>query len=614
MGISLRTFIEPLSRMAKLARQAVQRVGFGRPSGARVANDGDGVRDAVMGGARRHFLLAGLFSAAINLLYLAPSLYMLQVYDRVLVSGGLLTLVLLSVVALVALLLLAVLDGLRSRVVARLALQLDGRLAQRVTLLNFQARARGDGVDQSGVRDLDNLRQGISSPGVVALMDVPWTPLFVLACFAVHPAVGFLATFGALLIFAVALLNERSSRGSIEAVTTAAPGFYGGIEADLRMAEVARSMGMAERLIARRMGARRALVGAQTEAAFVGAHYAAAAKFVRLVLQSATLGLGAYLAVAQQISAGAIIAATVLAARAFAPIEQVVGSWRQTRQTFSAYRSLQKLMTEEATQTPRTRLPAAKGQIDVEGVIVRHGGAARPALAGVSLSTAPGAIVGVVGPSGAGKSTLARILANAASPTAGAVRLDKARYEDWPPDDLAGAIGYLPQSIDLPPGTIAQNISRFEANAGRPADDVSGRVVAAAKAAGAHELILRLQGGYETPIGAGGVGLSHGQMQRIGIARALYGEPALIVLDEPNAHLDDDGETQLIAALVAARARGATVFVVAHRTRLLGIADFLVVLREGFLLEYGPREKVMAKMAAASGAAQLPSVVKLQTP
>lgn len=580
-------------------------------TGLRAANDGE-FNNVVLSGTRRHLWLVAIFSAAINLLYLAPSLYMLQVYDRVLVSSGLLTLFLLSTIALVALLLLAFLDAMRARVVARLAVQLDGKLARRVTLLNFRARAKGEAGDQSAIRDLDNLRQGLSTPGVIALMDVPWTPLFLIACFAVHVAVGLLATLGAALIFAVAVLNERASRSSMEAVTRSAPGFYGGIESDLRMADVTRALGMEERLIDRRMGARDDLVRAQTDAAFVSAHYSATARLLRLVLQSATLGLGAYLAVIQQISAGAIIAGTVLAARAFAPIEQVVGSWRQTRQTWSAYQSLRKLLGNDSVAAPRTRLPAARGHIDVENVIARHPGAARPALAGVSFWTTPGVIVGIVGPSGAGKSTLSRVLASAMTPLSGAVRLDKARYDDWPPEDLANAIGYLPQSIDLLPGTIAQNISRFEAKAGGADDAVSEKVVAAAKAAGAHELILRLPQAYETPVGGERGGLSYGQMQRLGIARALYGDPAVIVLDEPNAHLDDEGEGQLVEALTKARARSATVFVVAHRTRLLGIADYLLVLKDGGVLEYGPRDRVMAKLASASGAAPLTPIAKSQ--
>lgn len=562
---------------------------------------------------RQHIVLAIVFSAAINLLYLTPSLYMLQVYDRVLVSGGLLTLAFLSAAALVALVVLAMLDALRTRVLARLSVSLDAKLAQPVMRANFSARAgTSEGGNFSGVRDLDTLRQGITSPGVIALMDVPWTPLFILACFAVHIAVGATATIGAIIIFGVALLNERASRASIAAVAKSAPGYYGGLEADLRMAETARAMGMEDRLIARRVADRGALIDAQTDAAFVGAHFGSLAKFVRLVLQSAVLGLGAYLAVLQEISGGAIIAATILTARAFAPIEQVVGGWRQTTQTWIAYKALRGEIESVGTERAgRTALPTPKGQIDVEGVWVRRPGVEKPALANVSFSVPPGQIVGVIGPSGAGKSTLVRIIANAAPPTAGGVRLDRARYENWLPEQLAPAIGYLPQSVDLLSGTIAENISRFAQAEEMSAEEISRKVVSAAIAAGAHEMILGLPQAYETKIGPSGKGLSHGQAQRVGIARALYGEPVLLVMDEPNAHLDDDGEGALIAALREAKARGATSFIVAHRARLIGVADLLLVLRDGVALEFGPRDAVAAKLAAAAPRPMTPRLPKL---
>jgi PrtD family type I secretion system ABC transporter len=582
------------------------------------ARDGEGAPEIpaaglgafVKGAAREYAILIGVFSAAINLLHLAPSLYMLQVYDRVLSSGGLLTLALLSVVAVFALGVLASLDTLRARVIARLSLKLEEAFASRVALLNFRARARGENQDQSAIRDLDNLRQGISAPGVVALLDVPWTPLFLLTCFLVHVSVGLAATAGAAMIFALAVLNERASRASIDKVTDVAPRFYGGVEADLRMADAARALGMEDRLIARRMGARQELVLAQTEAAFINAHYSSAARMLRMLLQSAMLGLGAYLAVIQQISPGAIIAVTILTARAFAPIEQVVSSWRQTRQTWSAYRSLRGILDAAAVDPPRTKLPPARGEVDLEGVSVRHPGSGRPALLNVSFRASPGAIVGIIGPSGAGKTSLVRVIANAMSPTSGGVRLDRARYEDWPRDDLAGSIGYLPQSIDLLQGTVAQNISRFEPDP--DSASIARKVIEAAQAAGAHELILGLPNAYETVIGPGGAGLSHGQLQRIGIARALYGDPAVLVLDEPNAHLDDEGESKLIAALTAARARNATAFVVAHRARLLTVADTLLVLKDGVVVQAGPREQVLAKLAAASGATPVAALARGQ--
>lgn len=574
----------------------------GAAAGAGTAQ-GNTVR-AAFAGARRHIGLAAVFSAAVNVLYLAPSLYMLQVYDRVLVSGGLLTLAFLSAVAFVALVVMAVLDALRTRVMARLSLRLDTVLAAPVMNANFQARGRGgDGRDFSGIRDLDTLRQGVSSPGAVALLDVPWTPFFILICFAVHVAVGVMATVGAIAIFAVAWLNERASRVGVKEITQAAPLFYGGLEADLRGAETARAMGMEPALIERRLRERVKLVSAQTRTSFVGAHYGSAAKFMRMLLQSATLCLGAYLAVNQQISAGAIIAVTILTARAFAPIEQVVSSWKQTQQAWLAFRSLEKALEDYAEDPLRTRLPAAKGKVELTAIIVRHPGVQKPALVNVSATLAAGEITGIIGPSGAGKSTLARVIANACSPTSGVVRLDGARYQDWPKDQIAQAIGYLPQAVDLMSGTIAENIRRFAPVTEATSEIMSGKVVRAAMAAGVHDLILNLPMAYDTPVGAGGKGLSFGQAQRVGLARALYGDPMLLVLDEPNAHVDEEGELALIAAMHAAKARGASVVVVAHRARLISAADSLLVLRDGILIESGARDTVVAKMQSSTAAA-----------
>lgn len=573
---------------------------FLRPQGATAQNNaplGERPVRVAFARARKHIVLAAGFSAAVNILYLAPSLYMLQVYDRVLVSGGLLTLFFLSAVALVALVVMGMLDALRTRVMARLSLKLDAELAAPVMNANFEARSRGGEVrDFSGIRDLDTLRQGVSSPGAVAILDVPWTPFFILICFAIHFAVGITAMVGAVAIFTVAWMNERASREGMKQITESAPQFYGGLEADLRAAETARAMGMGPALIARRLRERVVLVAAQTRTSFVGAHYGSAAKFVRMLLQSATLGLGAFLAVNQEISSGAIIAVTILTARAFAPIEQVVSGWKQTQQAWLAFRSLEKALETFAPEAMRTRLPAAKGRVDIVSLTVRHPGVQKPALVNLTVSLSAGQVVGVIGPSGAGKSTLARVIANAAAPLVGEIRLDGARYGDWPRDQLAEAIGYLPQAVDLMAGTIAENIRRFAPMSAENRTHLSASVVAAARAAGVHDLILSLPMAYDTPIGAGGRGLSFGQAQRIGLARALYGSPMLLVLDEPNAHVDEEGEVALLAAIAAAKARGASVIVVAHRARLIAAADSLLVLRDGMLLEHGPREAVMAKM------------------
>jgi ATP-binding cassette subfamily C protein len=580
-----------------------------RFSAPMIANDRQPLRPTghngplnMTGAVRDHLALAIAFSAVLNILMLAPSIYMLQVYDRVLVSGGLLTLAFLSVVIVVCLVVIALLDSLRTRVMARAGLKLDKLLCARVMSANLQDRSRGPGGDVSGVRDLDNLRQGLTSPVFVALMDAPWTPLYIFVCFWIHPWVGALALGGAVLIMAIAMFNERASRDSLRRVSQVAPAFYGGLEADMRVAETTRALGMREAVVLRRVRERSALLLAQVRSAFISSGFTASTKFVRMLLQSAALGLGGFLAVNQEITAGAIIAVTILTARAFGPVEQVVGGWRQLTQTRDSYFSLQKLLGSQADVRSQMALPSPKGRIDVVNIAAAPQGGMQPAIAGVTFTVMPGDVVGVVGPSGAGKSTLARVLANAVDPLGGEIRIDGARYSDWDPDRLAKHMGYLPQAVDLVAGTIAQNISRFAMYEGVNEDSIAEKVVSAAKAARVHELILRLPRAYDTMLGPGGRGLSAGQAQRVALARALYDDPVVIVMDEPNASVDQEGELALIEAVKSAKAKGATVFLVAHRAGVMSVADKLLVMRDGRLLEFGPRDQVAQRLAAAAGA------------
>jgi ATP-binding cassette subfamily C protein len=315
-----------------------------------------------------------------------------------------------------------------------------------------------------------------------------------------------------------------------------------------------------------------------------------------MLLQSAALGLGAYLAVERQISPGAIIAATILTARAFAPVEQIVGGWRQIGMAFASYQSLKRLFLEMKPRNERTPLPAPEGRIQVENLTVLAPDGKTVALQGAAFSANPGEIIGIIGPSGAGKSTLARALANAATPRMGAVRLDGARYADWDEETLARHIGYLPQRIDLFDGPIAENIARFSAPVDERGEQIGPKIVEAAQRAGAHELVLRLPHGYETELGPSGAGLSPGQAQRIALARALYGDPRVLVLDEPNSHLDQDGETALIATLDGVRKRGGVAFVVAHRAGVLAIVDKIMLVKEGRIADFGPRAAMIAKL------------------
>lgn len=548
-------------------------------------------------GLREHFWLIIGFSAAINLLYLAPSLYMLQVYDRVLPTGALLTLVLLSVVLVVGLAVLALLDAVRSRLLARAALRVE-RLAGDA-VIQESMRARRMGVQPAATaRDLDTLRQGITSPAAIGLLDLPWTPLFVGICFIIHFWIGMLALGGAVAIMGLALVNERATRGALSQLSAKAGGFYVAHDSDLGAAETIHALGAGARMRQRRARARAEYIDAHTDSTFKGAGFSAATKALRMLLQSAALGLGAYLAVQREISPGAIIAATILTARAFAPVEQIVGGWRQIGLAVAAYNGLRKLFGDAKPAQNHTPLPAPKGRIQLEQVSALAPDGRTVALQQASFIAGPAEIVGIIGPSGAGKTTLARVLANAAVVKLGAIRIDGARYADWDETELAQHIGYLPQRIDLFDGTVADNIASFAPQIDQSGAPVGPKVVAAAMLAGAHEMILRLPRGYETELGPSGSGISPGQAQRIALARALFGDPTVVVLDEPNSHLDADGELALVGALEAVRARGGTVFVVAHRTGVVKAADKLIVLQDGRIAECGPQQTVLAKLSS----------------
>lgn len=551
-------------------------------------------QDAVRG----HLALVFWFSAAINLLYLAPSIYMMQVYDRVLPTAGLLTLVFLSIVLVMSLAVMAALDALRARVLARASLRVE-RIASAAVISRSMALRRAGNPVVPGVRELDTLRGGLSSPAAIGLADLPWTPIYVLVAFMLHPVIGCLALVGAAIIFGLALANERAQRAGMETMTAKAPLFYAAHESDMQAAETLHAIGAERAMLARRLRAREELIEAQNAVAFRNAAFSSGTKAARLLLQSTALCVGAYLVVNRQMSAGSIMAASILTARAYAPLEQIVGGWRQLAQSLAAYRSLQKLFANSPESMARTPLPAPKGRIVLEQVAAAPPGRKSPAIQGVSMVAEPGQIIGVVGESGAGKSTLARVLANAAPLMNGSVRIDGARYCDWDSNALASHIGYLPQRVDLCDGTVAENISCFAAERGESAEQVGQQVVAAAMLAGAHDLILSLPRGYDTPLGLGGAGVSPGQAQRIALARALYGEPRVLVLDEPNAHLDAEGELALVDALNAVKARGGVAFVIAHRAGVLGIADMLAIVSQGRLVEYGPRAAVQQQIADA---------------
>jgi ATP-binding cassette subfamily C protein len=554
---------------------------------------------AALRACRPHLLAAAVFSALINILLLAPTIYMMQVYDRVVPTEGRLTLLYLTLVVAFALATQTALESVRSRLLTLAGLRLDRLLAGGI--LQKLMSAMAPGASAQGMREFDIVRQALSGPVAIAAFDIPWTPIYVLVAFMIHPALGAMTIVGGVVLVVLAVFNERATRTRAREAFVAQAQAYASQEAAAANGEVVRALGMRGALRERQLADRRSGLDLSAKAQFTGGGYSAATKFTRMFLQSAALGLGAWLAVDKQISAGAIIAASVLMSRALQPIEQLVGSWAVVGQARGALNNLVKLFPPtRGLDVSGTQLPAPTGALALEQVAVRAPGEGPVLLRGVSLRLTPGEILGVIGPSGAGKTTLARVAAGAVTPDAGVVRLDGANLADWDGDRLGRYIGYVPQDSGLLAGSIKDNISRFAIWAGADPAIVDAEVVAAAQAAGVHELILRLPKGYDTTLGAGGRGLSAGQAQRVALARALYGEPTLLILDEPNSALDADGEAALNTAILATKARGAAILIVAHRTGILNVADRLLVLREGQVEMLGPRTEVVAKMAAAA--------------
>lgn len=548
---------------------------------------------------RTHLVWAAAFSALVNLLYLTPTIYMLQVYDRVVPTGGITTLLWITAVAVFALATLATLDWVRTRILIRAGLRLDRQLADRILARMIDMPGKASGAQ--ALREFDAVRTAVSGQGVLALFDAPWTPIYLLACFLLHPFIGVLTLVGAILLVVLAVMNERDARPRLKQAHDAQVDAYSAQQAVAEQAEVVRALGMRRAGIARQVRQRQAAADRQADAQFTGGRYTGAIKFLRLLLQSLSLGGAAWLAVEGQLSPGAIIAASVLLTRAVAPIELLVGAWPSLVAARAGWKTLTDLFEGTAdADRPVTALPAPRGRLALEGVAVRLPGTEQPQVRGVTLQLEPGETLGVVGPSGSGKTTLARAMAGALKPTVGTVRLDGAEYEAREGDDLARFIGYLPQVPSLFAGTIKDNVSRFAAATGTPQSEVDRLAVAAAQAAGAHEMILRLPEGYDTVLGPYGAGLSAGQAQRVALARALYGDPVLLVLDEPNSNLDQDGEAALMTAVRDAAARGAAVVIVAHRAGVLARVDRLLMLNGGTVVAEGPREQVLARMRGAS--------------
>lgn len=557
---------------------------------------------------RRHLVAAAGFSALVNLLYIAPTLYMLQVYDRVVPTQGVQTLLFLTLVLLLALATLSLLDRLRSRLLVRAGVLLDAAVAP--LLLDATIGHPNSPAARQALRDFDGMRATLTGPGMLALFDAPWTPIYIAVCFLVHPLIGVVALVGGAVLPLIAWRNERATRDRLDRAQEVAARTYGAQDAVLQSADSVRALGMRRALVARQLRQRETMLALQTEAGFAAGGYFTATKFVRLALQSLALGIGAWLAVDNMISAGAIFASSFLIARALAPIEQLIGSWRGIVLARGSYRALDMLLAGAAPDPLATRLPAPKGALRVEGLTVLNAARDGAVLNAISFAVAPGEVVAIVGPSGAGKSTLARAIVGAIPIDRGDVRLDEAQLADWDPERLARHIGYLPQDATLFEGTVKENICRFATEIDGHGEAVDMAAVAAADKVGAQGLILRLPGGFDHRLQLGGRGVSAGQAQRIALARAVYGDPALYVLDEPNSHLDAEGDGALNGAIARLKAEGRTVLVVSHKLGVLPVVDKMLVLRDGRVELYGPRDEVLAKIAPANVRRMVPPVAQ----
>lgn len=544
---------------------------------------------AAVRSCRPHLLAAAVFSFLLGLLYLAPALYMLQVYDRVLATGGKVTLLFITLALAIALVTFALLDAIRARLMIRASLRLEAAVAP---LILRRMMSVGGPSNIQAMRDLDTVRQTIASPTVAALFDAPFTPIFIVVCFLLDFWIGIFAVGAIVALLVLAWRNQQATRRPAEEASLLLSQSHATQQSAAIQAQTVRALGMTDAMVARQLAMRSLALGQMSQSQFRGGTYAAGSRFLRMFVQSAALGLGALLAIAGEISAGGIIAASILVGRALQPVDALIGGWSSLGAArIAASRLADMLAQPDDAARIRTLLPAPEGRLAVEGIGLRRPTGA-PLLAGVSFVAGPGEIVGVIGPSGAGKTTLAKVIVGALHPEIGVVRVDGAQRADWDADELGRHFGYLPQEPSLFEGTIKENISRFATGD----DKVDEKVVNAARIAGVHDLILKLDQGYDTRLGPLGAGLSAGQSQRIALARAFYDDPMYIVLDEPNAFLDAEGEEALGTAILDAKKRGATVVLVAHRRQILNHADTLLVLDGGRQAMFGPAKDVVARL------------------
>jgi PrtD family type I secretion system ABC transporter len=555
---------------------------------------------AAFGSCKSALVGIGAFSGLINLLMLTSSLFMLEVYDRVLPSRSAPTLVGLSILAALLLTFQALLEITRGRLLVRIGGRLESRLSPRVYDAVVRMRSKPGTDGQQPVRDLDTIRGFMSSAGPNALFDLPWVPLYIVICFAFHTLIGVTALGGAIVLLGLTLLAESLSRRPVKAATAHAAARNRFAEASRRNAEVIMAMGMSERLLARWLDLGRDYVAQQKRASDVAGGLGSAGRTLRTALQSAVLGVGAYLVIEQEATAGIIIASSILSGRALAPIDVAIANWKNFVSARQGWRRLDEVLVALPPAAARLELPPPAQALSLEALSVAPPGAKGVVVHDVQFTLKAGSALAVVGPSASGKSSLVRAIVGVWPVARGCVRLDGATIDQWTPAARGRHIGYLPQDVELFEGTIAQNIARFEQEAPAAA------VIAAAKAAGVHDLIVNLPAGYETELGERGTALSAGQQQRIALARALYGEPFLVVLDEPNSNLDAEGEEALTKAILGVRARGGIVIIVAHRASALAAVNHVLAMVRGTQQAFGPKDEVVTKAVRRESNAPAP--------
>jgi PrtD family type I secretion system ABC transporter len=563
--------------------------------------------------SRSAFVGVGVLSGLINVLMLTGPLFMLQVYDRVLPSHSIPTLIGLAVLTACLFAFQGILDAIRGRVLLRIGGAVNDEMSARaydaVARLPLKTKRGGDALQP--IRDLDQIRTFLASPGPSALFDLPWMPLYIGICYLFHPLIGIAALCGALVLVVLTFAAEAVTRAPAKAAVSFAATRHALLEGSRRNAEVLQAMGMARAMSARFGAVNHEYLSSHRRASDRAGMLAALSRVLRLVLQSLVLGLGAFLVINQEATAGVIIASSILMSRALAPVEAAIANWKG----FVAARQARRRLSEMLALLPQNKqclqLPKPEAFLSVESVSANPPGDARIIVQDINFVLKGGDGLAIIGPSAAGKSSLARLIVGVWQPVRGKVRLDGAALDQWSPESLGRHVGYLPQDVELFDGTIAENISRFDTEA--DANTIAHAIIAAAKSAGVHELVLKLPDGYNTRIGEAGAALSAGQRQRVALARALYRDPFLVVLDEPNSNLDAEGEEALTSAIRSARSRGGIIIVIAHRTSALAAVDQVLVLNQGRQQAFGPRDEVLRTVLRPAGPPPLTVVGKTGT-